>query len=475
MADAGTAEHHVHETNALSYGTLGTATYNKIGKEWTFLRQLQKKSNDKAGPNREISFHFELLDERTTAFSNEAQNWSSFPHSRLTAGSVLHKLFLKHVPDASVVSVELPLSSYTSHAQHGLEPPEYTSSSSVLAVGNARAPFRIGVNSSAAVAPIVAFPSGSRNGALQLLGLEAHQIAIRRDASMKEVCMLPYIGARTAGSWCESADRILQVSSTNQSSSAKFLVVKPSGTTILHPRLTEGDTSETPTGGGDISHMAPPEIFIDSDPVVTIPHTRTGGHPHTYAAFNPQDHNLFGIVDISGTWSVWRLSGTKSVSTRIFYQARLQGSNCLTAAINQSQDSMSTPDMKGWHRICWIAEPDSPTSKLFVCNQRSAAIFDHKGMILGQVGMRLGPTSDRNIILDVKTSNRRRNHLYVLTTSRLLLFGPIGTGWKKSKQSEPLELICSWSHFRDRRDLGLCMAILESLQGMCLQSWQVQG
>ncbi|OQV06582.1 hypothetical protein CLAIMM_11129 [Cladophialophora immunda] len=100
--------------------------------------------------------------------------------------------------------------------------------------------------------------------------------------------------------------------------------------------------------------------------------------------------------------------------------------------------------------------------RLLVCNRRFAAAFDRTGSFLGEVDMRLGSQLDRNLILEVKNSGRRSDHVFVLTTSRFLIFSSPQSSGNDRDSGEVLELVCSWNHYRDRNDLGLRMSVLES-------------
>src|SRR5436305_12996873 len=47
--DGGKDLQHAHATNALNYGHLGTATYQRHTREWTFLRQLTNSKTSQSG------------------------------------------------------------------------------------------------------------------------------------------------------------------------------------------------------------------------------------------------------------------------------------------------------------------------------------------------------------------------------------------------------------------------------------------
>ncbi|EXJ71526.1 uncharacterized protein A1O5_05334 [Cladophialophora psammophila CBS 110553] len=444
MADTRRVGHHVHETNALSFGHLGTATYDVRRHEWTFLRQHQTRNTEdgqrtQASWNR--SSHFLLVDEQTwNSAPDFVQARDKVQDSRLGRG--LQNLFLKRVPDAALLAVDFSAQSNTASSQsEKLNRP----SESVLALGHARPSLDSGLHNDAPYSPIVAFRTCSNNGILQLLAIEERQVAIRNEAGLLNLCTVPFIG-NVLGHWAESTDEIVQISSASHVRGTQFLVVKPSGTTILRPTLSK--------------HKVP-EVLLDPCPVVTIPCSRTGGQPHAHATFNPQDHCLVVIVDTGGQWGVWKVTGRKSRSARILYQVSLQGSNYISNSGQRSLLSGVSTYRDKWHRACWLTNPKGVMDRLLVCNRRVAAAFDQTGSFLGPVDMRLGSQSDRNVILDVKISDRRSDHVFVLTTSRFLLFS---SSQSTRNPNEALELVCSWNHYRDRTDLRLRMSVFETLQ-----------
>ncbi|KIW67487.1 hypothetical protein PV04_06732 [Phialophora macrospora] len=459
MADARRTRHHTHETNALSYGHLGTATYDEHSHGWTFLRRLQGESDANRDEQDELQHGlpcFQLVDERTLGCQAEMSNGSSPAGQRLTNGGGSQSTFLKNVADAAFALTEFPTSTSISEVQED-RTNEKVSLASALALGHARPPLESGPGNNDPTTLILAVAAESHRQTLHLLGFEACQVAVRNDAGLRDLCTLPSVTKQVVGHWSESADRILQVSSANQAKGTQFLVVKPSGTTILRPRSADPARDLLASESTVVSA----DILIDACPVVTIPTSRTGGSRHVHAAFNPRDENLVAIVDSSGRWSVWKLTGRKAGSTRILYEAHLQSSNNL---INTGQESPFTPDTlhrDGWHQVCWFIGTPGRRERLLVCSRRTAAVFDQEGQSLGQIDMRLGPTSDRNMILDVKNSQRRGDHLFILTTSRLMIFSSTKGTWKERDPIEALELACSWNHFRDRADPRLRMSIVE--------------
>jgi hypothetical protein len=465
MADARRIRHHTHETNALSYGHLGTATYDEHNHGWKFLRRLQGERDPSRDDQNSVPHglpHFQLVDERILDCRAENPNGNSPAWQCSTNGGGSQNAFLKNLADAAFALTDIPTPASISEVRLD-KTKEEVSLVSALALGHARPPPGSGMGNNDPTTLIVAVAGESHKQTLRLLGFDTCQVPVRNDAGLRDLCRLPSVTNRVIGHWCESADRILQVSSANQAKGTQFLVVKPSGTTILRPMSAE--PAQDPLASESTVNSA--DMLLDACPVVTIPISRTGGIPHVHAAFNPRDENLVAIVDSSGRWSVWKLTRTGAISARILCEAHLQSSNNLITGGEESPFTTGTSPGDGWHQICWLIGSPGSRERLLVCNRRMAAVFDQGGQSLGRIDMRLGPTSYRNMILDVKNSQRRGDHLFVLSTSRLMIFSSTKGTWKERGPIEALELVCSWNHFRDRADPRLRMSIVELSRGMC--------
>ena len=469
MAEARRIKHHIHETNALSYGHLGTATYDDVHHDWAFLRQRQRSEEsdvDEEDGLRDASPYFQLVDEDSwesaVLFSgrdNVANCHATDTRNQHTTNfRGLQNLLLDKVPEAAVVGLDSLLSAHPSEFL------QRQPLSSALALGHARFQPDAGMHDSLASTTIVAAPAGPNRESLRLLGFVARQVSLDMDCTVQLSSSLPFVGSKEVGHWFDTAESILQVSSAIQTKGRQFLVVKPSGTTILRPKIADARIQswirERPTA---VSPSA--KRRIDPCPVVTIPMSRTGGSPHVHAALNPRCDDMVTIIDASGQWSIWKVSHRNARSTGSLYQAHLQSSNNFRIVQDRTSTMMSAPG-DDWRRIIWFAGPEEGMDRVLICDRRIAVAFDKSGQLLGSVDMRLGPPSDRNVILDIKNSDRRREHLFVLTTSRMMVFTSSKGASEEKKGFEPLDLVCSWNHFRDRADLSLRMSVLELSKGV---------
>lgn len=467
MAEARLAKRHVHvhEMKALSYGHLGTASYDPLTREWSFLRRNPRQLHFTKGEkyaDQHIWSSFELVKESTRNVSTTASNDQSQSEQQVRSGTGLQNLFLKSIPDAAVVLGDLPSSSYSSNLRPDTSAPVQPSSG-ILALGNARPLPKSGTRSN----PVLASPVGPGKETLRLLSFDTCDVEIPNDSGSQDLCTVAGITKRNIGYWRNSADAIIHVSSANTTRGTLFLVVKRSGTTIL--RCQSDDDSHNLSSRRRDWTLTNTSILTSFDPlpVVTIPFTRTGGQSQVHAAFNPRDQRLVAIVDTRGQWSIWEVTGTRAKSARISYRVHLKGSSRLPKTEKRLTFPKAAMLGRGWHRLCWVKSDDGSADHILVCNRRNAAIFDQSGMFANHLDMRLGPPSDRNLILDIRNGNRQQRHIFVLTTSRLMVFGPTKADSKERDQGQMLQLVCSWNTFRDRKDITLRMTILESMKGMC--------
>lgn len=481
---------HAHETNALNYGHLGTATYHDHLRSWSFLRQNQSETqldlrdvtglalDDNSGlqPGRSAvstKSAFALVHEQTrTADPGSPNQTKSGGQEEVDASGEVEvsastslkqtmtggkNTFLIQTPDAAFAVLDLRTTALPS-----LSLSVY--GGNILAFGNAIPAFEYGVRNSS-VRPIAAFAAGAAGETLRLAVLEACDVPIRNSSGLVEVHRLPAVSRHAGGYWTNSAEPILHLSVSAHQHRAQFLVVKSSGTSILQPRMIDNAhlLASTLEEFLDLSYTARSQF--DPCPVITIPASRTGGNPQAHSAFNPQDQRALAVVDSHGLWSIWRLDGARARSARVLYRVQLESCNALGNVAHRSRSASDQQYYDGWHRVCWLTVGEGSIDRILVCNRRAAAVFEKSGMFVGLVDMRLGPLSDGNQILDIQKSDRQKDQVLVLTTSRLLIFSSSEVSWKDRSGIEPLALVCSWNHFRARNDLTLRMSLCEFPRG----------
>ncbi|KAL2396221.1 hypothetical protein ABEF95_011776 [Exophiala dermatitidis] len=493
---------HAHETNALNYGHLGTATYDEQHHTWHFLRQNRGRPKvDSRGQAHHDPDEDSLPQgqhstaHRPSLFSIVHDSIRAHDHGDLTdsvqgkwkglreseaiadAGSgneakrtadARKNTFLKQVPDAAFAILD--------RRSAALSPLQLVNAAgtlqgrNVIAFGNARSPASRDTPIKR-LHPLVAFPAGASGETLRLVGLDAYHVSFSDVSGLKETCKVPGIGREITGEWTKSAEPILHiVPCPNSQYRTQLIVVKASEISILRPLMVEHTSPRSAEEDFD-DGLNDTRLLVDPGLVVTLPSSRTGGSPHAHAACNPQDRSLLAVVGSEGLWSIWKVKGTRSRSARVLYRAQLQCSNDLGLALGNSPSAAAMPHYDGWHRVCWLVGEQGFVDRILVCNRRKAAVFDVTGKSVGSVDLRLGPLSAGNQILDIKNSDRRKDHVIVLTTSRLLIFSSSEISWKDRAGVEPLALVCSWNHYRDRDDLSLRMSLWESTQVTSVLIW----
>ncbi|KAK4949731.1 hypothetical protein LTR10_011573 [Elasticomyces elasticus] len=447
MADTERARRtkYAHETNSLNYGHYGTAMYESKKRSWSFLRQPDGRRHS----DQVTSSGFQLIHERVTPLPKEPDAYAQ-PAS---FGPAARKALLKKVPDAAFLPRHLLTVSNTSELEVSESAGEINArSGNRLTVGSVKLPFPGQSRKDAPIHGFAAFSTGQNGESLQLVDMGAETISWRNDEGFRETCRVPCPSSRTSLSWSNSIEKIKYVAGAGLNRQ-RFLIVKPSGTSILDPIIADDRSDNS-------------RSFMKPSLLVTIPLSRTGKSPHAHAAFNPQDRTLVAIVDLQGQWSTWKIQGRRSRSAHVLSTAVLQSFNDLMSfsALRYHQETLD-----GWHRICWITDTRGLSRRLLVCGRRFAAVFDGLGDYEGQVDMRLGPLSDGNQILDVKQSTVMRTLTFVLTTSRILIFTSIEGPGPGLSQAEPLTLVCSWKHFRG--DPNLKMARMDTASDTVSDTW----
>ncbi len=101
---------HTHETNALSYGHFGTATYHADTHDWTFLRKVQAGHRDREddGDDDSDQDEYHLIHESVWRQQQNSANdhVTVRDHAALHAGNN-NNLLLKHVPETAAASSEV--------------------------------------------------------------------------------------------------------------------------------------------------------------------------------------------------------------------------------------------------------------------------------------------------------------------------------------------------------------------------------
>ncbi|KIV88744.1 hypothetical protein PV10_08396 [Exophiala mesophila] len=437
----------VHESSALTYGHFGSATYDDNNHSWEFLRN--DISSNPAGRGSEVSSQAALLIDQKRWSLDEIVARSS-PCPNLSFTSAQRRLLLRNVPEAALVSKREILESL---------PPDSKArdlssiSGNVLDFGYARhsRDHSYGV----VYEPILAIRCGKTFEKVHFFRFERGNVTLPADDGDQAELQFPSARRSSSGQWATSGVCVEQTSFDMAKSRDQMLIRDSTGTSIFRPLMKDRvDLQDKPTR----SPLVLPNLLV------TIPCSETGGMPHADAAFCPTDRNCLALVDTAGNWSIWRVKKGRQFPIRVNCRAHLLSKGDMHLAQAQDTDRPWKQATEGWHALSWLLSSDGIADRILVCSRTTACVFRINEVSLGEVNTRLGPPSDGNQILQVKQGLLRRHHVYMLTSSRLLIFDSTLGQNNVNATEEALVMICSWNHFRHSLDLGLRMSIVETSQ-----------
>ena len=435
---------HAHETQRLTYGHFGTATYETQGsRQWRFLRSDgNDTSNATLGGGNTPTSWFRFLHQRVVRIGDEDSSQDAAP-VRLS----------RQPPDiafASLAVLESNGATKTNSPKHVLPLTGHRLCFGTASRLNAR-----GQPISSFGTPIIALATGDAHEDLRISPIDSMSVSVDDGSGFDTDINIPATSDNGFQYQSPTPQRILQISFSSHHS---LLGVRTAtSTTLLRPLLSR--SRGCALKDSECSGRPSPPLQIDH--VMTIPSSRTGGHSHAHFAFNPRNERELALIDMRGVWSVWELRGKSSSSARVLLQAHLRSSGrLLPPEFGKRSDAED-----GWHRMCWLETRNGSAEVLFVASRQHAAVFDTSGENLGVVDMRIGVKAAKHGILDVQPCAAHPDMCYVLTSSRLMIMRLALDVLDSERTREPLELICSWNHFRGPQDLSLGMDVLEMDHG----------
>lgn len=437
----------VHESCALTYGHFGSATYDENNHRWEFLRA--DISSNLVGRGPEVpSRPAQLIDEKWW-FLDEIVTRSS-PSPNLSFASAQRRLLLHNVPEAALVSNREILESFpTDSNARGFS----SISGNVLDFGYARhnRDHSFGV----AYEPILAVRCGETSEKVHFLRFERGKVTIQQDHGSETVLQIPSLCPSSYSQWTTSGVRVEHISFALAKSRDQMLIRDSTGTSILRPLMRDQlSLQDNPTRSPSVV----PNLLV------TIPSSETGGRPHSDAAFSTTDHSCLALVDTAGHWSIWKVKKGRQFPIRVNCRAHLLAQGNMHRVHVQDSDRSVAIAAEGWHALTWLLGSDGNADRILVCSRTTACVFRLDEDFLGEVNTRLGPASDGNQILQIKQGLLRRHHVFILTTTRLLIFDSTLSQNNVNNMEEALVMICSWNHFRHPQDPGLRMSIVETSQ-----------
>lgn len=332
----------------------------------------------------------------------------------------------------------------------------------LMGIGKARDVDRRGVNA-AEMCNIVAVASGKAGEVLRLIRPHVKKLGWPNHAGIHIEVMDPSKPIDECY-WAETGGSIQQIkfalekdgtSNWLAGSSASLAVRQPNCTTIFRPiRRREQVPAIVPKN----FTFKYPASRLTSNPIFSLPASKTGGFQHADVAFNPFYVKQFGIVDQAGFWSIWDMEGQEGQRTfkveqtkhgRIYDHAEVVENQ----PQDQSENKYFAKNDDGWGRILWVGDVNT----LVVCNRCYLAMFNIKAqpadlLLVDFYSHKFGWN------LDVKQNVRQLDHFFLLTSTRIF--------WLECKRDQNgeniigFEELLRWRHYKHERGENLKLEVL---------------
>ena len=430
-----------HEISNLSYGHFGTPIYKEKKRAWHFQRNIQNRAIEDGDDGDKLDAPpLQLLYYRINAL-NEIGIGNPALGGRV--GRHTPKRSRKWFPELTAAATIITDLQDENTSDRLSQNESLVSKRMIIA----RAPYANirNLHTEGSEVPLAASVAGEDHAALVLSPIQLQEVNGSVETDIEVPGELPLLSTNTI--WTAPLNEpILQLCYMSKNSMIAYR--QSSASTLCIPFIDDRSADS-----GLRQHVI-------LKPILSLPTDRTGGHAHADITMTSATGLRAGVVDTHGNWSVWEVSGKRSLSTRLLYQARLVVSGKLWSWTEENRPPKgSNPYFDGWHRICFLVAEDGGRVVL-VTNRHSATLYDTEGQELENVNMRLQSLSDW--ILDVCISTLYPSICIVLTMSRVLLL-QVGI----NGGSAPLvQLICSCSHFLGGGDLSLQMSVLELPNGL---------
>lgn len=461
-----------HSTKFLNYGHLGTLTYHEEDETWKTLRNVGPHVASARHANQEVeegcsTFPLRYLSSKVV--------YDGLVGPRHKIESVLNDSDSEDIhescsgptatTDPSVKTVDsfggrdefFQKDASTLGEKHLPNLPE------LLAFGSAVSAVINGIRSELVYISVVASVTGS-NGQCVRLAKVGKQATGGLDFDAGDgLLQIPYISSEDEAYWTSDGGSIQQVcfaAATGHASTWMAARLR-SFTTIFHP-VSHRKPVPPRYGSSRFPFQALPSSVLDPNPIATIPISRTGGHPHADVRFHPQEHSKLALIDEHGIWSVWLVDDEGEESLRSRFQVTLISCGKVWTWDYEKRLRESLPHHDGWHRVSWFVGNNVP-DELFICNRRTAAVYNASGDLLGLIGLHLGHSRENQLILDVQWSRLFPGYCFVLTSTRLFWLYFMDAQLGNSGQDHAIpRVLLAWQHFRDRGDRTLRLILLET-------------
>jgi len=446
-------QRHAHESNAIPYGTFGTATYRKSAQQWTFLRNgsVERNLDDQEnGADSDTVSLLRILSDPETVVEptchdeavrqTAADSTSYSQYSELAAASSTIQAIFQSETDVSSTTTAGHMVSFGHAVWLGID----------------------GVDSGNLKVPISAHIGGPGRDLLHIACVGRQSFEYTSEYGISSSTKIPSLLGDPQTTWAGSMpiQQVICSQADLEGRSGTFLAVREAcQTTIFEPllqRYADANTSFT-----DRSSLNPNRIL-------SLPRSHTGGQDHADVCFHPHDQRKLAIVDAEGNWSIWHIQGRRTRTARVLYKIVLQTSNKIFSWAHRRRPEGVELYFDGWHKVLWMSSGRNDVDRVLACNRQDAKLFNVKTTsndVIRSVDVRLDTRKEDAYILDVK-QGLTPNLCFILTTSRLLLFDFAQKDWKDRGTVHGPALLFAWQHFQKTLDLSLSMATVELQDAM---------
>lgn len=429
---------HSHETSIVSYGHFGTPSYNEESKDWTFLRKDVLRRSSETGEETESEPEcIRILDDPKLVVASSDTNTA-------TTQNKLDVLVVKKYPELAAVPFLNKTMSKERTAGNAM-----IHEGDMVAFGSATLLGLDPVDSSSLATPIIAYPTGPGRDTLCLACLGKEELDYANEVGVTTRLLAPSLTGNVRTFW-PGTGSILQITYSRRKKDGRgdnFLCVRRASHTSIFEPLLRRDVL--------LSSSDPRKSSLDPNPLITIDASLTGGSRHVDVAFHPLDHRRLAIVDETGNWSVWKISGQRSQTARVLYQARLRSSGKIFSWNHRARPRGIGLYFDGWHKIAWLSSDGQNIDRLLVCNRQTIRLFSLEGHELNSVDPRLDSRKRDSYIIDVRLGPRI-NLCLVMTATKVMVYDIAQKEWKDVGNRGPA-LLCAFQHFHNPADLRFRM------------------
>lgn len=417
----------------LNYGHAGTATFNVDTRIWSFTRQFQARTF------KQIKFKDQTTVQTVPSSVHFPPTASS---TRLSDADHHAKALLRDYAQLSAASEIIPELAVTS-----------------AAIDSATATFDPLIGNLYSVGSITYATNGSTRY------LHPRRVVASVTGEAGNILRLGFLSKETlgwedpnrwlrgvslnntdpCGYWNNDAAPIQQVCFSQSSDRSTLLAVRlPTRTVIFRPFFSQRSRVANHSPYYDL-----PASLIDTNPILSLDISQSGGNSHVDVSFNPDFQYRFAVIDQNHTWSIWDIdyirTGDKHTLSHL-----LQGTTV-------PPEDMDMTGEDGWARILWVGDVNT----FLVCNRRRLSLVGIQGASFAYLQCpALVSKRSSDWILNVQPHPLHRGLFFVLTSSDLFLMAVTTAGDAIDANAGPVgaHVLSSWGHYRGADDITLTMS-----------------